>query len=264
MGNHTSNAVNLQTSYVNDMLQASQNTCSASTTASVSGTVVVISGNVSNVVTGNAYARGANATCSMNNSVNTQVSNMIQNTVSNSTSATTGILGTLLTYQTTNDSNDIEQSIVNNISQVLTNTCQANSMADVSQNYLFYQNKGSTVSGNFIGYNAVSSQVAASCAMQNTSKIVTYNQASNKVSNVQKYATVGAIFAAVLAVVVVLVGVAAVGGALYYFFFKKSPPKPPPGEEGLIEAPPERPEAPEAPEAPGLEALALSLGEMVK
>jgi len=220
------------------MLQASQNVCNASTSSSVTGNVVVISGNVQNVVTGNAFARGANATCSMNNSVKSQVTNVIQDTINNSTSATTGILGTLLTYQTTNDSTDIEQSVVNNISQILSNTCQATTMADVSQNYQFFQTSSAS-SGNFIGYNAVSSQVSASCSMQNTSKIVTYNQTSNKVSNVEKYSTIGAIFAAVAAVVFVLVAVAAVGGGLYLFFFKKSPP---PGknadkEGDIIDAP---------------------------
>lgn len=222
MGNHSSSQASAETDVFNNILEESSSSCSASSTASSSGNIIVINNATVNgsFSAFNANAYGANASCIINNSLQSQISTIITDSLQQTSSSTTGILGTLLSFQTDHTYANVQQTVTNNVTEIMENTCQASSMSDSTANYLYFSG---TINGNFSAADASSSTASASCTMNNYAKMIASNNLATNIKQSTKYSTTGVVLLIFIGIAIVVVAVGAVGIGVVYFTSGKKP-----------------------------------------
>jgi hypothetical protein len=186
---------------------------------------VVVNGvNISGSFTGVAATTSTDATCIMTSTMDDQVSNIMSAIAQQTNQAETDIFSGLSFSNQRNTFNS-NQTVTNNISQINTALCAANTTVSTSSNYVYVTN--STVGGDFVGVTSDAAS-SANCSMTNYMKNVTYNQAqasatqSNSV--VGMFGTLlGAITTIVIIIVIAVVIMFSVGSIAYVGYSKPKP-----------------------------------------
>ncbi len=217
--NFSSNTANIQQEFMNNIVQMANATCQSTTTAAANNNTIIIDGSkINGDVIGVSQRTQTDASCIMVSSMDNSVSNILSATAQQTNTAATDILSAFQVNSLTNTFN-LRQSIINNITQINNATCSASSMLSANNNYIYVGN--STINGKFIGVTQESNTIA-NCAMTNTMKNVTYNQAQAQVTQsntvVGTFAILLGIFAAIVGIMIMSVIV------LFAFKFFKSPP----------------------------------------
>lgn len=224
MGSSQSNAVTIQTSITNDFLQQMDEICSADCVNSSSGNTIIIGGKTGDIsITATCTA---DASCSMTNQANATAQSVISNMASQDVTSVTDFLGDL-SWQDLSNSLTVSTSIVNQITQITTQTCNATSMSTTDNNFVYVEQGGET--GNL----AISAtgNANASCAMSNMAKMDAYNQVQTTTdqtnTDVGMFAAIGiAILAIVLIGGIIFVLLIAVGAIGFMFSGKGSTESP--------------------------------------
>lgn len=209
MGNTSSNIASIQQAFMNNILQQNQQNCLVQSSTTANNNVTIVSGStIDGNVTGVTLTSNTDASCLMTSSMEDSIQNILSSTLQQTNSTATDWFGGFQFSASTNVF-DIEQSVVNNISQINQTTCAANTVTSANNNYFYLNAK---VGGDFIGVNA-SSNTSMNCTVNNIMKNTTYNQA--QASATQSNTTIGT-FALMFAVIAGVVGLLIVGYFIYY------------------------------------------------
>lgn len=208
MGNDLSNTATVQADFVNSFTQNLDSTCSANCNIEINdNTIIVGSGTTvdGDIVISGGDGCQADASCSMSQSAQATAESIMKSMLDQELTTTTGLFGD---FQSTDVSNEIDVStnVSNYITQISSQTCQANSTLTVDDNTI-YVDSGSTVNGGISITGGGGSSATASCSMTNMAKLATYNQQSTEGS--QNGSTKGMItmIAICIAVCVVIGGI---------------------------------------------------------
>lgn len=205
MGSATSNIADVQQAFMNNITQEDQQSCLATTTDTTNNNVVIVSGaKIKGDFTGVSSTTSTDASCLMVSNMQDSVSNVLSATIQQTNKTETDWFNG---FQFTGDTNsfNVNQSVVNNISQINQATCAANTTKSSSNNYIYVTN--ATIGGDFIGVNS-DATASASCSMTNTMKNTTYNQAQ---ANADQSNTVKGMFVAMVAAFAAIVGIIVIG-----------------------------------------------------
>lgn len=206
MGGNVNNTIKTETAITSNFLQESTQVCAASAASEASNNTVIVEGTVNQGINISSTSQ-ADAKCSMTNNVSQISENMITDLVSQAATAEVDFLGDLAWTNVKNNSS-IYESIATNMTQITSSSCLATDTAAADNNFVYVTTTG-TVNG---GINFTTSANAnASCVMQNTSKMQSYNQVLNNTDQTAKYTGMFvAMFNAVVSVIIILMIVAAV------------------------------------------------------
>ncbi len=213
MGSSVDNSTKIQTEITNDFLQQLENVCVASCTSVASGNTVIVSGTTGDITISSTCS--SDASCTMTNQASSAAQNSISSMAKQDATAVTDYFGGF-SYQDMDNGISVTNSLINNITQISTQTCNASSSSTTSNNFI-YVTEGGTA-GN-ISLTA-SGNANATCVMSNMSKIETYNEVQSNTDQsaktVGQFAMYGiAAMAVVLIIGIVVVVVVAVGALGY-------------------------------------------------
>jgi len=200
----SSNTVDVDQNVMNNILSETSTVCAASCTAVQSGDVIVVQNSSIGGGIGFTESCTVNASCVMNNSIDTQIQNILSSITQQSNKAVTDFLGDLAWNDQTNSAN-FKQNVTNNVTQVISSTCNADIAFSQNNDLLYVSNTGAS---GFVGFQIGANNSAsanASCAMSNTSRTVVYNnvqaQANQSNTDIGVFAMI-----AMAVVVVILIG----------------------------------------------------------
>jgi len=194
----------------NNVLEESNQSCTAITDVNISDNQFIITGNNigGNI---NLISEGAStdASCSMVSTMATSVTNILQSTLSQKNASSSNWFSGI--NLGVNVGVGIE-NIENNIYQISNQSCTANSISSTTNNYIYAS--GNTTGGDFNGV-SINSSSDANCAMTNYMKTNLFNQeqASTNQSN-----TVSGVFGIVAIVVVIII----IGIVCYVIYANRS------------------------------------------
>jgi hypothetical protein len=203
------NVSSFQQSFINNILQQSQQNCLVQSTNTASNNVTIINGaTIDGNVIGVTITAHTDASCLMTSSMEDSVQNMLSAILQQANQAATDIMnGGQITMETNTFS--IDQSVTNNISQINQTTCSVNTSTSTNNNYLYVSGK---VGGNVIGVTQAT-DTKMNCSVSNIMKNTTYNQA--QASATQSNTAVG-MFALMFAVIGGIIGLFVIGYIIYY------------------------------------------------
>lgn len=182
----------------NNVLEESNQSCTAITNIDISDNQFIITGNNigGNI---NLISEGAStdASCSMVSTMETSVTNILKSTLSQKNSSSSNWFSGVNIG--VNAAVGI-QNIENNIYQISNQSCTANNITSNTNNYTYAS--GNTIGGDFNGISLQQSSTDANCAMTNYMKANLFNQeqASTNQSN-----TVTGVFGIIAIVVVIII-----------------------------------------------------------
>jgi hypothetical protein len=201
MGNQN-NKVSIDQEVMNNILQKEYNSCVAVCESEQSGNTIIIDGST---ITGDVGLRQvckANASCLMTNSIDAEVSNIIEDTIKQSNTTVNSLFSVNWNNQT--NSTNIKSIVTNNVTQILTNTCNANESLNQSNNLLYISK--STIKGDFIGFalGDDATNANAACTMSNLAKLVVYNKVQADVSQSNTAIDIGAVILLVIMLMILI------------------------------------------------------------
>ena len=170
MGSPQDNQLKQSLGITNNMFVAEENVCTGTCTAVTDNTTIVIS---DTTIFGGVTVKSqctANVACVMNNQLSLQVKDIMSAAAQQSQTTESNFFLSKISGQ----SNSADQSlnINNNITNIMTNTCQANSSSLTANTNVLIT--GSTIDGSVVVGSSGNAQ--ADCTMNNVSNIVVYNQ----------------------------------------------------------------------------------------
>jgi len=197
MGTQT-NQVSIATSLISAAQQTVNNYCSISCNANIGTVNITIIGgdaqiNVSQTCT------NIGSECTIKNLVSSEISNLIENIVEQ-TQSNLGILSLLGPSQSNNTA--IGNSIKNQISQLINNTCNQNSSENL--NALNFFSQDASVKLNYAQSGTVDH---ATCALDTVAKLILNNQVSNNVK--QSQSSCGNVLTILIIVAIIIVAIIA-------------------------------------------------------
>lgn len=221
MGSNTSNIGEIQQKFMNNITQEDQQNCIATVQSTTNDNVVIVQGaTIDGNFTGVSSTVNTDATCLMVSNMEDTVRNMLSATLQQTNEVASDMAGDF-SWQNAENKFDINQSVVNNISQINEATCAANTTSSTDNNYVYVSN--SKVRGDFIGVSN-KANATANCSMTNSMKNTTYNQAQ---ASATQSNTVLGMFVAIAAVIAGVIGVIVFGviilfavGAIGYVGYK--------------------------------------------
>jgi hypothetical protein len=186
--------VNTSTQIINDALQNVANYCSITCENNVSNVdITIIGGNASITVGGSCSAIGAE--CIVKNIVDSQITNLIENMIKQNESSM-GIFSLL--GPSSDESANITNSIKNQVSQLVSNTCTNGGEAEITNVNVFAQDANfNLVIGNNVDVNK------AQCAIDTTTKLLLDNSVKNSVT--QSESSCGSIVGILIVVAIILI-----------------------------------------------------------
>lgn len=199
MGSNNANVAKESESVQNNILQASFQQCKSDCTNISSGNTVIFNGsNISGDVDFNQSC-SATAHCIMEQQLQSQVQNMMSAIAQQQQEVEKSILS----FTVANDVNysEINENIVNSITQILQSSCQATSSNITNDNLVILNN--TNVEGSFSF--SQTGNATANCTMNNLARQVAFNQQQAKTNQTQKIESIFAIIA-IAVIVVVIVG----------------------------------------------------------
>lgn len=201
MGSNQDNETSANFSIQNDLMQVTQSSCRATCQSIQSGTTVVI--NDSTVLGGITLTNecSANIACVMSQTLSSNVDNIMSSMVKQAQVASNNFFS--FTFKHQSNKATINDHISNNITQIMTSTCQASATA-LQTDTTVLVNK-STITGGITLANR--GNASANCTMNNTGKIVLYNKQQATVDQEQKIFNIFAIIALVILICIVLYAV---------------------------------------------------------
>lgn len=188
------NQVNLATSLVNGAQQTVNNYCSISCNADISNVNIVIDGGNAQIDIGQTCTN-IGSECTIKNVISSEIENMIENLVQQQ--QTNGGIFSLLGPSQSNDAN-ISNSIKNQISQLINNTCTQNT--NVTLNNMNITSIDANLKFNYV---QTGTQDHATCALDTVAKLVLNNQVSNSVKQTQS--SCGNVLGILIAIAVIIV-----------------------------------------------------------
>lgn len=206
----STNIANIQQDFMNNITQQDQQNCIATFTNEANDNITIINGGtISGDIIGVQLTANTDASCLITSNMEDSISNILSATLSQTNSTSTDLFNG---FQFTADTNifNIEQSVVNNISQINEATCSASTTNSTNNNYLYATNVRS--GGNFIGVNP-KANASSNCSLNNVMKNATYNQA--QASATQSNQITG-MFTALLAVIAGIIGIMIIGTLILY------------------------------------------------
>ena len=203
MGYHQTAIVNNTQEISNEILQSSNETCTATCDVDIDGvTVFVGNSTITNGINIGGDACSATASCVMNSELDTQLQNIINSITQQALSAEQPFLIPKYNSQTTITSNN--QTLRNTITQMMNSSCQSNSENLITDSYVYV--KDSDVSGGInIGFTQSGSS-KATCSMNNISSANVYNKETANTDQVQKWENTIAVIITVIVIVMIVIG----------------------------------------------------------
>lgn len=215
MGSSVDNSTKIQTEITNDFLQQLENVCVATCTSEASGNTIIVAGKTGDISI--SATCSSDASCTMTNQATSVAQNTTSTMAKQESTAVTDFFGGF-SWQDMNNGISVTNSMINHITQISTQTCNANSSSTTNNNFIYVQEGGET--GNLSI--AATGNANASCVMSNMSKIEAYNEVQSNTDQSSK--TVGqfsmygvAAMAVVLVIGIVVVLVVAVGSLGFIF-----------------------------------------------
>lgn len=170
MGNSSSNSKKLYQQITNNSTQVSQQTCKVEALGTISGNTIALDGSTVNGSVGIFQKASAQASCVMATQLDTNVQNILASlTKQSSTSISSPIQAT---FNDSSNSVDIKQEITNNLTQIISATCEATSNEFITGNVIMAKN--TNVKGDVKILQE--SDAKANCAMTATAKVTSFNQ----------------------------------------------------------------------------------------
>jgi hypothetical protein len=193
------NQVSLATSLVNGAQQNVNNYCSISCNADISNVNILIEGGNATIDIGQTCTN-IGSECTIKNLVSTEIENMIENLIQQQ--QTNGGIFSLLGPSQSNNAN-ISNSIKNQISQLINNTCNQNT--NVSLNNMNITSIDANLNFKYV---QTGTQDHATCALDTVAKLVLNNQVSNSVKQTQSSCgnVLGILIAVAVIIVLIIVG----------------------------------------------------------
>lgn len=193
------NQVSLATSLVNGAQQTVNNYCSISCNADISNVNILIEGGNATIKIGQTCTN-IGSECTIKNLVSTEIENMIENLIQQQ--QTNGGIFSLLGPSQSNNAN-ISNSIKNQISQLINNTCNQNT--NVTLNNMNITSIDANLNFNYV---QTGTQDHATCALDTVAKLVLNNQVSNSVKQTQSSCgnVLGILIAIAVIIVLIIVG----------------------------------------------------------
>lgn len=188
MGTDVSNTVGIQNNFTNSFTQNLSQTCSADCNITIDNNQIFVGSgtSVGDITISAGDGCQAEATCSMTQSANITISNLINSMIDQEITSVTDMFGDFQSSELQNNAN-VNNYINNYVTQISSQSCQANSSVSVSDNTI-YVGSGSSA-GNLTITGGGGSSATASCAMTNMAKASAYNQATT--TSTQKGTAIG-------------------------------------------------------------------------
>ena len=211
MGATQSNTANLINQSVTNAAQTSIQTCQSQGTAQVNNSGIIINGSRVGGNVGIVAASVVTQQCTMNNTLSSDVSNILNNLAQQEEAQEASFLNW---FSKQNNSVNSTNTIVNNISQVLSTTCSSTSASSVN-------NANIDIIGADVGGNvsiASTTSVNNQCNMVNSGKIAVFNDLQNNIKQKQTqldlFGLIAMAIIAVIAIIFVIIIVLVIGSIL--------------------------------------------------
>jgi len=175
MANDASNSKKLQQIITNNTAQVSQQTCTAIAHGEISGNSIAIDGSKISGDVGIYQTMTAQSSCVMATQLDTNVSTILGSMTKQSAESSNSLIQ--LSFASSSNSVDVKQQITNNLTQIISATCNANDEELIHGNTIMVQS-GSTVQGNVKIVQA--GDAKALCALSATAKVTAFNQAQEQ------------------------------------------------------------------------------------
>jgi hypothetical protein len=210
-GSQSSISQNNYQSISNLMQQVSNqqciNSCTDSTQLNITAIDTTFEGNITDTVS----CQINNSSCLLKSALSTSITNSLASTQKGSVSELEGLFTLLQSLIGDNDkiNQSNYQSIANEVSQTVNNTCRNDPTSNSSTSLNF---QGSTIEGN-ISLNEIAGSSKAQCVLQNMSSIYANNSETNSQS--ASISKIDGLFAAIIAIVIAVVMVIMILGILF-------------------------------------------------
>lgn len=198
MGNVNTNVARAVQRVNNDVAQISEEVCRADCQNIQSGNTIIISGSTTGDVMFNQQCR-PKATCVMNQTFTTRIQDILDSLQKQTASTQSAFLSFVVNSNT--NVADVEQTITNQITQLLSSTCQASSQQLQTDNLIYVKD---STTGN-IGFNQAEEPTTA-CVMNNIGRVVAYNDMVAKSDQTSKTQSIFVIIVIAIVAMVVLCG----------------------------------------------------------
>lgn len=200
-GNIQSNTSNIKQDYMNNIVQTNQQSCQSKSVTVANDNIIIVEGaKIKGNFTGVSLGTSTDATCLMTSTMENNVKSILSAVQKQENQANTDLFNDGVLVNKESNTFNLDQTVVNNISQINQTICDAQNIQSTDANYIYLAN--SSVGGNFIGVSSNSSS-KANCSMTNMMKNVVYNQ--QQASAAQGNKIVG-MFAGILGSVVLIIG----------------------------------------------------------
>lgn len=193
-------SIDLQQQVSNSILQESQEQCKSNCTTEQSGNTIIINGGTVKSV-GITSTCQANAACTMNQTLSGQIKVLMQ-AYAQQDQQTTHSIFDLLSDNKQVSSATIDQNINNQITQILSSTCQATSTQLQNNNLIIVNNAKSDVVGLSATGNANST-----CMMDNLGKSIAFTTATATTKQSQVFKNSFAAIIITIAILLIVGGI---------------------------------------------------------
>lgn len=194
MGAQDEQVANIANNILNGSLQNVANYCSITCSDNISNLdVVIVGGNDTVNITQTCSIIGAE--CMIKSVINDQIENLISNIV-NQTDNTMGIFSLL--GPSTSETTNITNSVKNQVSQIISNTCYIESNNNITNTGVFAQDANLNLT-----FTQTGNVNKASCAMDTIAKLLINNDIKNTVK--QTSSSCGDIIGIIIALLIVLI-----------------------------------------------------------
>jgi len=172
MGSDTSTTSNVTLEVANNITQTSVSSCEISCNQDQSDNTVIISpGSNTGNITFTQVCVIEDASCIINTNIDTSVENILQSSADQTALSTQAVFSA--TYNTTKVKSTMNQSITNQINQLISNTCTIESNQTMNNNYVYVGSGSTTGDISFAQHSTLSN---VECTMDATTKAVAYNK----------------------------------------------------------------------------------------
>lgn len=213
MGSSTSNSVKIKQEVQNNLMSLNNNQCFSTTGVSASNNNVFFIGGSAKNLTGVEIKGNLNSSCSINQQVVQSATSILKSQAQQTAQTANDLFNDGVLNSKTKNSSSVMQSIINNFSNISSNTCNAQIAINANNNNVVAM--GTSVD-NFVGV-SINSNANATCAIMNLSSQDAYNQQQASVDQDAKstgmfVAIFMAVITCVMIIVIVIVIIFAMGG----------------------------------------------------
>lgn len=205
LGTTTNQSSRASLSVANSVLQAASSECSISCNQDQSGNVIIITNSDVGDITFSQTCSIVGSQCLIKTYLDTNLTNILETMQEQDAVTVSGFADILSGFRETNQTIDVNQHVVNSISQLISNNCRIDTAQAQNNNYVYI---GDSTTGN-LSFVQSSDITNTDCIMDTIAKAVAVTEESAKTgqksTTTNMFAIIGLIIACIIIIIIFVV-----------------------------------------------------------